>query len=192
MEESLDCMKQVLEEMNTSQEYIESMNVSKSELKLIHGKIILDKENIHELALIFNSLTWTLNINKTSQHFYTSDVPIGTKAHLEDPIISMSGLKSKGVEAFFPISPQILLVMVDGDYHKHMVLNERKYNIITDVANVDYYNSLSVMLSNRFIYSDNGNFSLIHKMAKKNSDIYERGNSTELLWGGNIYHPRNK
>lgn len=45
----------------------------------------------------FFSLTWILGINKTAESFYTSDNPIGTKAHVKNPYIYLcQDLGAKG------------------------------------------------------------------------------------------------
>jgi hypothetical protein len=188
--ESSDCMLQLLDDINANQELKNSMIISQENLKLIHGKMIFDKENIFHLASSFYSLKWVLGINKTSKHFYTSDSPIGTKAHINHPFLSMNGLDSPGVEAFFPMSPEIILVMYDGEYHKEIVDKDRTYWIITEEDNVDYYNSLSVMRSHRCIFSDKNDFSLIEKMILRNPLIFENNESTELHYGGKVYRPQ--
>lgn len=188
--ESSDCMLQLLDDINANQELKNSMIISQENLKLIHGKMIFDKENIFHLASSFYSLKWVLGINKTSKHFYTSDSPIGTKAHINHPFLSMNGLDSPGVEAFFSMSPEIILVMYDGEYHKEIVDKDRTYWIITEEDNVDYYNSLSVMESQRCIFSDKSDFSLIEEMVKRNPLIFENSTTTELHWGGKTYRPQ--
>ena len=47
-----------------------------------------------------------------------------------------------------------------------------------------------VMRSNRCIYSNINDFSLIDKMVKRDPHILENNNTTELHWGGNTYTPR--
>lgn len=190
MLESSDCMQQVLEDMNASQELKDSMKITKEDLKLIHGKMIFDTDNLFDMVKSFSSLVWILGINKTSKHFYTTDNPIGTKAHISHPFLSMGGLNSPGVEVFFPISPEIILIMYDGEYHKEIKTKDRTYWIISEEDNVDYYNSLLVMRSHRCIFSDKGDFSLIEEMVRKKPMLFENNNHTELQWGGNTYRPQ--
>jgi len=188
--ESSDCMLQVLEDMNASCELKDSMRITKENLKLIHGKMILDKNNLFDMVKSFNRLSWILGINKTAKHFYTSDTPIGTKAHLSHPLLSMTGLNSEGVEVFFPISPELILIMYDGNYHKEIATKDRTYVVISLEDNVDYYNSLAVMRSHRCIFSDKSDFSLLEEMVKRNPRIFENNTTTELLWGGKTYRPQ--
>lgn len=188
--ESSDCMLQLLDDINANQELKDSMIISQENLKLIHGQMLFDNENIFNLASSFYSLKWVLGINKTSRHFYTSDSPIGTKAHINHPFLSMNGLDSPGVEVFFPISPEIILVMYDGEYHKEIVDKDRTYWIISEEDNVNYYNSLSVIRSHRCIFSDKNDFTLIEKMINRNPLIFENNKSTELHYGGKVYRPQ--
>lgn len=187
--ETSDCMLQMLDDMNAHQELKDSMKLSKEESKLIHGKMILDTKNLLELVTAFNSLSWILGINRTSKRFYTSDNPVGTKAHISHPVLSMSGPNSTGVEVFFPISPDIILVMYDGEYHKVVASKDRTYVTILE-DNVDYYNSLMVMRSHRCIFSSSSDFSLIDKMVKRDPHILKNNYTAELHWGGNTYRPR--
>lgn len=187
--ESADCLMQALDDMNATQRLKDSMRVTKEASKYIHGKMILDKKDILEATQLFNRLTWVLGINKTKKLLYTSDSPIGTKAHLSDPIISMSGLSSKGVEVFFPLTPSAILIMFDGDYHKNLASQDRNYIMMTMTENIDYYNSLCVMRSDRCIYSTDGDFTLIDQMIKKDSHALDT-HRTELRWGGKTYYPR--
>lgn len=100
IEDSNDCMLQVLEDMGASPEVIAKNTIPKHGFSYIHGKMILEKDHIKEMTLLFFSLSWLLLINKTNHPFYTCDSPIGTWAHINHPFLSMSGLNSKGVEAF--------------------------------------------------------------------------------------------
>ena len=86
---SSDCMLQLLDDINANQELKDSMNISQENLKLIHGQMMFDKENIFKLASSFYSLAWVLGINKKSKHFFTSDNPIGTKSHIKHPFLSL-------------------------------------------------------------------------------------------------------
>lgn len=97
-----NCLEQMLREMNASDEVIERYTVKKDEEKSIQGNMILDTEHIYDMALSFKELTWILGVNKTQVEFYTSDNPIGMIPHVTNDFISMSGIKSEGIEVFFP------------------------------------------------------------------------------------------
>ena len=188
IKESADVLQQVLRDMNVPEELQRSSQLTDEEVKNIHIGMLLDLEHLNEIITLFNSLTWFLGVNRTSIKFYTSDHPVCTKSHICDPIIPMNGLGSRGVEVFYPLSPNIMLVMVDGDYHKQAQPFERKYIEITEPENVDYWNSILAMQALRSIFSADGDFKLLEKMKSKEPDIFKQ-HQTELRWGGKTYYP---
>lgn len=105
-----------------------------------------------------------LGINRTEVNFYTSDNPIGLRGHEKKttPFIQGTGLASAGVEIFYPLAPDLILVMVDGNYHKHLVKDERRYIEFDHIPTIEYYNSLAAMNSERFIISCNDDFALLN------------------------------
>lgn len=188
IEDTADCFSQALKDMGASEELLKEYALQKGESKNIHAKMFLDLEYVSEIALSFMNLTWILAINKTKKKLYTSDNPIGTHAHVKHPFMSMSGLQSRGVEAFFPISPECVLVMFDGSYHSNLVCLERKFIAIEDIENINYYNSLCALHSERCIYSTDGDMSIIEIMKHNNPKVFNQPN-TQLTWGDNKYYP---
>lgn len=132
--DSADCLVQALKDMGASDEVIGKYAISKNDSKNIQAQMLMDLKSLSDLAISFLSLTWILCINQTKKKLYTSDSPIGTHAHVDHPIMSMNGLKSKGVEVFFPISPECILVMFDGSYHFQNAHLERKYVLLDNEA----------------------------------------------------------
>ena len=80
--------------------------------------------------------------------------------------------------------------MYDGDYFKDIIIKDRDYVVILDEKNLDYYNSLTALRSNRCIFSDIGDFTLIDKMVNENTQVFEDNYNTELQWAGKTYRPR--
>ena len=103
-------------------------------------------------------------------------------------IMSMNGLKSKGVEVFFPISPECILVMFDGSYHFQNAHLERRYVLLDNEAYIDYYNSLCAMQSERCVFSSDGDFALLEEMKENNPQIFSQPH-TQMNWGGKTYFP---
>ncbi|MBQ3262808.1 MAG: DUF4238 domain-containing protein [Oscillospiraceae bacterium] len=164
-------LTQFLAELGASESTISEYSLTEKQAKNVHIKMLVDGESLSEITHCFNRLTWMLAINKTDEKFYTSDCPIGTYGHIKDPLLPMNGLASEGVEVFFPLSPNVILIMVDGVYHYQYLLYDRKYVEITERANVDFYNSLLAMQANRLIISSDGDFSLIKRMLDHDRDI---------------------
>ena len=98
----------------------------------------------------------------------------------------MTGLASKGIEVFFPISPNMILIMCDGGYHAHMKKYERRIIEISNIEEIEYYNSLCALNCNRTIFSIDDDFSLIYKMKERNSDIFNHS-KVEVHYGGKKY-----
>lgn len=189
IEDSADCLSQVLQDMGASQSVIDQYGISsKSESKNIHVSMLMDAEHIVEFAKIFFSHIWMLGLNKSNKKLYTSDSPICTHAHVKHSFLSMNGLASKGVEVFYPISPDILLIMLDRSYHTHYLSSERRY-VELNSDNIDFYNSILAMEAERAIYSSDGDFKLINFMKRENDDIFTHSH-TQVQWGGKTYYPR--
>ena len=186
--DSSDCLKQVLKEMDASQEVIDKYTIKQDEEKDVHGNMLLDFKQIEELAEGFYSLTWILGVNRTEIPFYTSDNPIGTMAHVKHPFMSMSGIRSEGVEVFFPLSPKHVLIMYDGSYHKHVEPYERKYLSLTVLENIEYYNLLSIYESDRCVFSCNDDFHVIDAMLKENPNVFDIP-KIQISYGGKEYRP---
>ncbi len=151
-------------ELGVPDNLIEEITLSKSAANRIHNRMLLDQENILKSAYLFHRLIWILGINRTDKCFYTSDNPISLRGHAKrtSPFIQGTGLASAGVEIFYPLAPDLILVMMDGDYHKHLVNDERRYVEFGEIPTIEYYNSLAAMNSERFVISSNDDFALLN------------------------------
>lgn len=189
IKEITNLLEQALKDKNTSQEVIDKYgSVSENELKYIHGKMIFDNEVILDVANTFSYHIWILIKNKTTQPFFTSDNPIGTAEHAHNPYVSMSGISSKGVEVYFPLSPDLMLVMFEKTYHHN--ISSKNYRII-EVDEQDiiaYYNSQCVINSSRCVFSQTYDFSIIEEMKAKRPDVLQLP-KTVLKWGDKTYTP---
>ena len=187
--ESANLLQQVLVDMGVSKRTIDQYcNISKNQLKYIHGKIVVDYEEIGNIAQILNNHIWILLKNNIKEVFFTSDNPIGTIAHIRDPIVSMSGLNSRGVEIYFPLSPDLLLVAFEKTYHKDIECYSNRVVETDNVEIVKYYNSVGVINSSRCVYSSNDDFSLVDEMRDKKENVLKTPKSI-VHWDGKTYHP---
>lgn len=187
---SADCLEQALIEMGASPEVIKKYSVPNSQLPYIHGGMILNKGEINEMAQSFFRLTWILQVNRTNQPFFTSDNPIGTEAHVHHPFISMSGIQSQGIEVYFPLSPDLMLLMFDGEYHNDFQDYDRRVIELSNTDVVKYCNSRCAMHSERCVFSTNDDFSVIQEMLDRNPNMFN-GPHTIMQWNGKTYTPRN-
>lgn len=189
LEELVDMLNQALSEHSASQEMIDKYgSISKKELKYVHGKIICNIGEISKIANTFSKHIWLLFKNTTNTPFFTSDNPIGTTGHIKHPYISMSGLSSQGVEVYFPIAPDLMLILLEKTHHKIFKSKNRHIIEIDEIDIVNDYNSRCVMNSSRCVFSKTDDFSIIDKMKEKQPDVLQLPKST-LTWEGKTYVP---
>ena len=184
-----DCLRQVFVDMGVPQEFVDRYTVPESQFPYIHGQMILNKEEIQYLTQSFFSLTWILQVNKTSRPFFTSDSPIGTEEHIHHPYMSMAGLQSRGVEVYFPFAPDLMLLMFDSEYHTEFRGHDRRVIELDNAEVVKYCNSRCVLHSDNCVFSNTNDFSVIDEMLAKNPNVLDHPH-TVLHWGGNTYTPR--
>lgn len=185
---SSNCLEKLLNEMHCSKETIEQYTIKQKEERIIQGNMLLDIDHIVDLMQSFCNLTWILGVNRTDVPFYTSDNPIGTCPHIKNPIMSMSGIGSKGVEVFLPLSPNHILLMFDGSYHKEIVPYNGRYVSLDDIADIEHYNRLCTYNSSRCVFSSSSNFSIIENILLKNPNIFEIP-KVSISFGGKEYFP---
>jgi hypothetical protein len=106
------------------------------------ASMILDRNNVEEIANILNNHIWIVLENKTDYNFYTSDHPLVRRGHIKRPGMSMNGLASEGIEIAFPISPDYLILLVHRESFDNYLKYEDQIVGVNDPQNVVYYNSL--------------------------------------------------
>ena len=190
--EMTDMLGQALTENNAPQSMIdEYASLSKNQLKLLHGKMIVDNSKVLELANVLSNHIWILLKNKTKHQFFTSDNPIGTIAHSSNPYLSMSGLASEGVEIYFPISPDMMLIMYEKTYHSKLTPMHCRILETENEEMVNYYNSHCIINSSRCVFSQMPDFSIVSKIKSLNPEILHLP-KTSLSFGGKTYKPTKK
>lgn len=189
--ESAECLTQAMRDMGFPESKIAEYAATKESSKGIHLQMILDAKNLAELTLCFSRLTWMLGINRTKDKLFTSDTPIVTRAHVYDPIRSMDGVASRGVEVFFPLSPEVILIMFDGSFHSQYLPFERKYIEIQNSEEINGYNWALAARAGRFVFSADGNMVLLDRMKAIAPGIFKQPH-TQLEWGGKTYYPKSK
>lgn len=93
---SSSCLEQLLKELNCSEETIAQYKIREKGEKIVQGNMLLDIDYMSSLIGSFWNLIWILGINRTNIPFFTSDNPIGTYPHIKHPVMSMSGIGSRG------------------------------------------------------------------------------------------------
>lgn len=188
MIQTQNMLEKMLSDMNASQEVIDRCKLPEKHLPFLHGRMILNNNYIEELTERFSLFTWILLLNTTPQPFFTSDNPIGTIAHLKHDFLSLNGFASPGVEMYFPLSPKIMLSMVDGKYHDHLLKHERRIIEIKNIEIVRYYNSHALLHCDERIFSNTDDFEIAEEMIKNKPSIFEQPRTT-MSWGGKTYYP---
>lgn len=171
--DTADCVIQWLEDMGIDEETIKRYSITSEDARVLHAHMLLDANELTKLSECFRRLTWILVINKSSRKLYTTDNPIGTHGHIDHPFYSNNGIASEGVEVFFPISPELILVMVDGDYHKHWKPLERRYLEITDSQYIQYYNALLALQADQFVFSLDGDVTILDEMKENDKNVFK-------------------
>lgn len=137
---------------------------------LLQSKLIFDFDKIEEYAKVIRNHIWILGINDTGKPLYTSDNPVVKHSPLKDALPAV-GIASPGIEIAFPLSSTRVLTIADrGLYGFHENAFDGKSRNL-QAENIEYYNSLQVLDSERQIYCEQPDFSLVEDMIKKNPDL---------------------
>lgn len=122
-----------------------------------------------DFAIPFREKIWMIGCNQTDISFFASDNPIVKFGHQ-----GKQGFNSKGIEILFPLSTKIILILKDpetfwyeNEFHNHFV------KVTPD--EVEFYNSLQVQQSYRYIFDKVGDFALVHNMMKRNPALSDIG-----------------
>lgn len=149
---------------------------NKDFVKLQHSQMMLDAETTINIAETLNDHIWVMYIIRDNDKvFYTSDNPIARIPHIKNQYISYSGLKSKGIEILFPVTPKMLLGMYDRETYEK-AFSDRMFMAVESDEQIDYFNRALIAYSYRCLFSQTDDFSLAYKMCKEFPDLQERPN----------------
>ena len=123
---------------------------------------------------------------KSDKAFIISDNPVVFQnTYNQSSLRGTLGLKSIGIEIYFPLSNNLVLCLFCRDVYnklkqnapKDITINEffNQLNSITPVdcsfENIENINSLQVLSSERFIFSSSNDFWLVEDMLKKDPEL---------------------
>jgi hypothetical protein len=144
------------------------------------------------MAGVFFHRDWWFLLNSGAKGFYTSDHPVVEHGEVTTAAASLaetlgfqaaSAAGSKGIFgkllpvlltnifavgplALFPLAPDILLVMLDRTkYALGASLDGRVQNMLNP-ADLEFYNSVQVLQSNRQAYSRDNDFALAERISR--------------------------
>ena len=146
------------------------VEANKDFVKLQHSNMILNEEMTVHIAEILNNHIWVMYVNKTECPFFTSDNPVANIPHKFDKYMSYGGLKSEGIEIVFPITPKLMLAMYDENTYKNLFV-DRKFIALTSTEEIDAYNRVQVINSNRCVFSSISNFEIAEQYCKKHPEM---------------------
>ena len=86
----------------------------------------------------------------------------------------LGGIVSEGIEAFFPLTPKLVLMMIDGSFHTQYASQDRRYMEITNRAFIERYNKTLALQAERAVFSINGEFDLLQKMKEENPNVFNQ------------------
>lgn len=132
---------------------------------LYHAKHMFNPDFLDPLIKALRNHIWIVGENKTSQYFYTSDVPIVKKAHGRT-----SGFESEGIEIAFPLTSKFILIMKERGYFKTLKNLDCRCKVL-DKNEVSYYNGLQVLRSHQQIYCPSNRFSQAKTICLKHPEI---------------------
>jgi Protein of unknown function (DUF4238) len=108
-------------------------------------------------------MKWMRFRNRTPMPLWTSDHPLT----LFNPLTGDLGLACPGIQVFFPLSPTASLHLCDPIAYAALPNDE----VIDDVRDVMFQNTLQVFSSTRFVFSQSDDFTLAEKILNKQPEL---------------------
>jgi len=98
---------------NMAEEFKEELDEMKDEESLRELQNNLIKDASSDFANILAALDWHLFLNETDLPYYTSDFPVVKHNELDFGPYGNLGLRNRGVQIYFPLTPWMLLLIVE-------------------------------------------------------------------------------
>lgn len=113
-----------------------------------------------EIAEHFLDLRWVLIGNESGQPFWTSDHPIVRHNSNDFGPYGNLGLKNRGIQVYFPLSPELSLGFVDPETFEDVPTHLKLDNNDNGLEHVTFQNSLQLRESTRHVISNRSDFTL--------------------------------
>lgn len=149
--------------------YTPTIKLKEKHVGVIHSQQIFNFDNLAKMAKVFFNHIWLIGINNTKNLFYTSDNPVVMHTPLKKQLRGV-GISSLGIEIAYPLSSQYILILADREVYADYELFDGKSSNL-EAENVEYYNSLQVIHSDRQIFCEEQDFDLAKDMIKKSPNL---------------------
>lgn len=160
-----DFLKQRLSERDIARHFPDAG--AGADLATFQASILLDVAAIEQMARIINCHIWTVYKAKPGQCFLTSDNPFAKQPHVKKQLRSSSGIRSRGIEIIFPMSPEFCLGLAE---RTHFALLEGRDGRLVELQaddNMVYYNYQQIKCSTRFLFSRTENFDFVELVCRE-------------------------
>ncbi len=122
--------------------------------------------------------TWVMHKAHKSRTFYISDTPVVLYSDVKDPLRGTLGFAVPGIQIYMPISARVLLsaycpALAARAMERISSIRsalETGKTVACIPANMDFYNSLQVAHSERFVYCRDNDFELARSMVQQHPD----------------------
>ncbi|MDY2595827.1 MAG: DUF4238 domain-containing protein [Oliverpabstia sp.] len=166
-------MAKKIAQQNQDKELLEFLDTiklqvkNKNHKKLLHAQALMDEEMVTQIAERLRAKIWVIGFNRTDVDLITSDSPVVRFGRL-----GQHGLNSKGIEIFFPITPQLIICLRDPEF---FWFDEESHNHFVEVneEEVKYYNSFQVLQSYRYIFGKKNNFQKVHEIVTEHPELQD-------------------
>lgn len=157
----------------TYRDFLEKIIQDDKKAAFEHKKMLLDQESIDDLANYICNMSWTFCYNMSKRPYVTSDNPVVIADNdFNYGNIALTSDQKKIIQ--YPLSPQILLLIMDGGYTGELnsdimdvVINDEK-----NLELIDFPNSLQMENAYQFVFTG-GDFDEKYFEDKKAGYVYQ-------------------
>ena len=135
--------------------------LTEQECRTIQARAIVN--SVPEITEVIAAMKWIRFTNLTSMPFWTSDHPINLYNPRPAGLQGNVGLKCRGIQVFFPLSPTQALCLCDPIDYSGLPSD----GATNDVENVKFQNHLQLRESTRFLFSRVDDFALAQQILKR-------------------------
>ena len=159
-------IKEWLTQQCSSESLREDLDACCQETALKEGHLTILMDAVPEMVQRLLTMKWILCKNITTMPFWTSDNPVVMDNSADNKYERYLGYNCPGIEMYLPLNSKYCLTICDPE----------KYHVMPDVMetnsvqNVIYNNSLQLMYSTRFVFSDSADFSYAENFLGRKPD----------------------